>query len=208
MANQNGEEVIGIPVSSSLAFGRPQRQPFHRSRKSKGGWMLGRIKTLRSRADSFVHGVRDHVSVGPKISTTVKGKLSLGARIFNAGGFEGVFKATFTPGEGEKLLKASQCYLSTTAGPVAGVLFVSNEKIAFCSERSISLSSPKGNPAKVPYKVLIPMKKVKAAFQGASMDKPNQKYLNVVTIDGFEFWFMGFVTYQKTFSSLQQAVSG
>jgi len=50
-------------------------------------------------------------------------------------------------------LKVSQCYLSTTAGPIAGLLFVSTEKVAFCSERSIKISSPSGKSVRVHYKV-------------------------------------------------------
>lgn len=57
------------------------------------------------------------VRLGPKISETVKGKLSLGAKILQAGGVEKIFKHHFNVREGEKLLKSSQCYLSRTAGP-------------------------------------------------------------------------------------------
>lgn len=94
------------------------------------------------------------VKLGPKISETVKGKLSLGARILQVGGVEKIFKQLFSVGEDEKLLKASQCYLSTTAGPIAGLLFISTEKIAFCSEKSIKFSSPRGELIKVHYKVI------------------------------------------------------
>lgn len=93
--------------------------------------------------------------MGPKFSETVKGKLSLGARIIQKGGRENIFKQIFGLNEGEELLKASQCYLSTTSGPIAGLLFISNEKICFCSERSITISSPTGELIKAPYKVIV-----------------------------------------------------
>lgn len=93
------------------------------------------------------------VRLGPKLSETVKGKLSLGARIIQGGGRENIFKHMFSVREGEELLKASQCYLSTTAGPIAGLLFISTEKVAFCSERSISFTSPSGDVIRSPYKV-------------------------------------------------------
>ncbi|RRT53635.1 hypothetical protein BHE74_00048705 [Ensete ventricosum] len=95
------------------------------------------------------------VSLGPKISETVKGKLSLGAKILQAGGVERVFRQNFSVEKGEKLSKAFQCYLSTTAGPIAGLLFISTDKIAFRSDRSLRITSPKGNLARVPYKVLL-----------------------------------------------------
>ncbi|KAL0409111.1 UNVERIFIED_CONTAM: putative GEM-like protein 8 [Sesamum radiatum] len=50
------------------------------------------------------------VRLGPKLSETVKGKLSLGARILQVGGVEKVFKQKFNVADDEKLLKASQCY--------------------------------------------------------------------------------------------------
>lgn len=94
------------------------------------------------------------VKLGPKFSETVKGKLSLGAKIIQEGGRENIFKHVFGVREGEELLKASQCYLSTTAGPIAGLLFISTDKIAFCSERSITFSSPTGEVTRAPYKVI------------------------------------------------------
>lgn len=90
---------------------------------------------------------------GPKITETMKGKLRLGARILRVGGVDKIFKRFFSVKEGEKLLKASQCCLSTTAGPIAGLLFISTEKVAFCSEKSIKISSPNGEMTRVHYKV-------------------------------------------------------
>lgn len=59
----------------------------------------------------------------------------------------------FHVNDGEILLKASQCYLYTTAGPIAGILFISTHKIAFCSERPISVPFPSGGILRTPYKV-------------------------------------------------------
>lgn len=95
------------------------------------------------------------VKLGSKLSETVKGKLRLGAKIIQEGGRENIFKQVFGMKEDEKLLKASQCYLSTTAGPIAGLLFSSTEKVAFCSERSIAISSSTGQAIKTPYKVTL-----------------------------------------------------
>ena len=83
----------------------------------------------------------------------MKGKLSLGAKVIQVGGVDKIFKQLFSVREGEKLLKASQCYISTTTGPIAGLLFVSTDKVAFCSERSIKISSQKGELIRAHYKV-------------------------------------------------------
>ena len=93
------------------------------------------------------------VRLSPRIFETVKGKLSLGARILQQGGIKKIFKQLFGVREEEKLLKASQCYLWTTAGPIAGLLFVSTQRVAFCSERSIKLSSSNGELFRFNYKV-------------------------------------------------------
>lgn len=93
------------------------------------------------------------VRLGPKFSETVKGKLSVGAKIIKKGGRENIFKDIFGVMNGEKLLKASQCYLSTSAGPIAGILFISTEKVAFCSERSITVQSCSGALIRTLYKV-------------------------------------------------------
>ena len=133
--------------------------------------------------------------------------MSLGARILQAGGIERVFRRYFSVGKREKLLKACLCYLSTTSGPIAGLLFISNEKIAFRSDRSLTFTSPKGDLIRVPYKVSIPLRRIKRVSPSENVNKPNQKYIQIVTVDDFEFWFMGFVSYQRSFKYLQQVIS-
>ncbi|KAI3831255.1 hypothetical protein MKX03_034041 [Papaver bracteatum] len=116
-------------------------------------------------------------------------KLRLGG-----GGMQKIFKQTFRTKEGEELLKASRCYLS---GPIAGLLFVTTEKIAFCSEKSLTISSTKGGFIRTPYKVVIPVEKIKRVEESRNADKPKQKYIEIVTVDHFDFWFMGFVNYDS-----------
>ncbi|XP_010656010.1 putative GEM-like protein 8 [Vitis vinifera] len=205
MKNQLAGQIIGIPVSrqnenpsssnTSLALTHSKVD-----RKKK-------MNRHEKKAYNFVQGIREHVRLGPKISETVKGKLSLGARILQLGGVKRVFKQIFGIGEGEKLLKASQCYLSTTAGPLAGLLFISTQRVAFCSERSIKFSSPNGELVRFHYKVSIPLRKVKRVDPSENVKNPSQKYMEIVTVDNFDFWFMGFLNYQKSFNCLQQALS-
>lgn len=118
--------------------------------------------------------------MGPKLSETVKGKLRLGAKIIQKGGRENIFKEVFGETNGEKLLKASQCYLSTTAGPIAGVLFISTHKVAFSSERSITLRSPNGDLIRKPYKVLQHINFVDPMFTIMHQHTFNQSLSNMV----------------------------
>lgn len=132
----------------------------------------------------------------------------MGARIVQVGGVEKVFKKLFSVENGEKLLKVSQCYLSTTEGPIAGLVFITTQKLAFCSERSIKLVSPTGKLIRFYYKVSIPLRKINRANATENVKKPSQKYIQVVTHDNFEFWFMGFLNLQKTMKCLQQVLHG
>ncbi|XP_010423103.1 PREDICTED: GEM-like protein 4 isoform X2 [Camelina sativa] len=173
-----------------------------KSEQSNGKTVLKRKKT-----EGFTNGARDQSKLRPKLTETVKRKLSLGARILQVGGLEKIFKRLFRVSEGEKLFKMYQCYLSTTAGPIAGLLFISSKKMAFCSERSIKVASSQGDMIRVHYKVSIPLCKIERVNQSQNTKKPSQKYLEVVTVDGFDFWFMGFLSYQKAFNSLEKALS-
>ncbi|KAK8957417.1 putative GEM-like protein 8 [Platanthera zijinensis] len=85
------------------------------------------MRKFGRKADSLAQGMRCSVNLGPKITETVKGKLSLGKRILQVGGIQRVFRLSFSFRKREKLLKAFQCYLSTTASPITGLLFVSNK---------------------------------------------------------------------------------
>ncbi|CAA2978610.1 Hypothetical predicted protein [Olea europaea subsp. europaea] len=88
---------------------------------------------------------------------------------------------------------------------MAGLLFISTDKIAFCSERSIELSSPTAKPLKIRYKVIVPLEKIKRVNESENAKKPRQKYVQIVTEDKFKLWFMGFLNHQKAFKYLKQA---
>ncbi|ONK79750.1 uncharacterized protein A4U43_C01F9690 [Asparagus officinalis] len=201
MKNQNHGQVIGIPVANA------RYASSYECSLAKKDSVIDWMSKFSKKADSYAQGIRDHVTLAPKISETVKGKLSLGARILKAGGIEKVFRRYFSVSKREKLLKACQCYLSTTSGPIAGLLFISTEKIAFRSDRSLTFTSPKGELIRIPYKVSVPLSKIQRVSPSENVNKPNQKYVQIVTVDDYEFWFMGFVSYQRSFKYLQQVIS-
>ncbi|KGN51561.1 GEM-like protein 7 [Cucumis sativus] len=169
--------------------------------------ILNRLNKNGKKTDNIIHALREHVKLGAKISETVKGKLSLGARILRVGGVRKIYKKLFSMSEEEKLLKVSQCYLSTTAGPLPGLLFISTHKIAFCSDKSIKIASPNGDHIRIHYKVTIPLGKITRVFQSENVKNPSEKYMEIVTVDNYEFWFMGFLNYHKSFNCLQEALS-
>ncbi|CAL5430143.1 unnamed protein product [Camellia sinensis] len=221
MKTQRLAHVFGTPVSSHVAYlgemtpkrilHDPASASASASRYQISSSSIGSLKLKQNKVDRMnkLGGKQDNlgnVRLGPKITEIVKGKLSLGSKIIRAGGVEKIFKPHFSIREGEKLLKASKCYLSTTAGPIAGLLFISTDKVAFCSDRSTKLSSPTGEFVRIRYKVLIPVGKILRANESQNVKRPS-KYIEIVTVDNFDFWFMGFLNYHKTLKYLQQALS-
>lgn len=69
------------------------------------------------------------------------GRIAQGTKVLAEGGYEKIFQQTFDTVPGERLLNSFACYLSTSAGPVMGILYISNEKVAYCSDNPISYKS-------------------------------------------------------------------
>ncbi|XP_057846753.1 putative GEM-like protein 8 isoform X2 [Cryptomeria japonica] len=157
-------------------------------------------------AETLVDNILIHMKLGGSMPETVWSKVSLGAKIVAEGGLENIFKLSFSVGPSEKLLKTSSCYLSTSTGPVAGLLFISTEKLAFCSDNPLRYTTSDGRTRWSEYRVVIPVGRLKAVIPCENIAKPAEKYIQVETVDNHEFWFMGFVNYQKALRYLWKSV--
>ncbi|ERN06167.1 hypothetical protein AMTRI_Chr06g192510 [Amborella trichopoda] len=157
------------------------------------------------KAETTAANIWQNLKTGPSVSEVAWGKLSLTAKAISEGGFEAMYKQTFPTDPSEKLKKTFACYLSTTTGPVAGTLYLSNVNVAFCSDRPLAFTAPSGQQSWSYYKVLIPLAKIKAVDSVTMKEK--EKYVQIVTVDGHEFWFMGFVNHEKAFKHLFDSVS-
>lgn len=93
------------------------------------------------------------VKTGPSVSDAAWGKVNLTAKAISEGGFESLFKHTFETDPNEKLNKTFACYLSTSTGPVAGTLYLSTARVAFCSDRPLCFYAPSGQQVWSYYKV-------------------------------------------------------
>ncbi len=102
-----------------------------------------------------MYGGGGAVTAGPSVRETAWGRMTHGTRLLTEGGFEGVYKQTFGVTNNEQLRKTYACYLSTSTGPVAGTLYISNLKFAFCSDRPLSYAPAPGEQAWSYYKVII-----------------------------------------------------
>nr|CAB3462054.1 unnamed protein product [Digitaria exilis] len=141
------------------------------------------------------------------MSDAAMGKLSLGAKALSEGGFDKLYKQTFSSGAEEQVKKTFACYLSTATGPVAGTLYLTNINVAFCSDRPLTFTAPSGQTAWSYYKVMIPLAKIAAVEPVTMKQSPPEKYVHMVTVDSHDFWFMGFVSYDKAVHHLTEAVS-
>lgn len=54
---------------------------------------------------------------------------------------------------------------------------------------------------------MVPVKKVERVNRRNNISNPSKKYIQVVTVDHFDFWFMGFLNYEKALKFLQKGVS-
>ncbi|VAI72064.1 unnamed protein product [Triticum turgidum subsp. durum] len=147
------------------------------------------------------------VKTGPSFTEAAMGRLAQGTKVLAEGGYEKIFKQTFEILPDEQLKMSYACYLSTSAGPVMGVMYISTAKIAFCSDNPLSYKA--GNKTEWSYyKVVIPLHQLRTANPSVSKVNPAEKYIQVVSVEGHEFWFMGFLMYDKAVSSLQEALDG
>ncbi|XP_071692195.1 putative GEM-like protein 8 [Rutidosis leptorrhynchoides] len=159
------------------------------------------------RKGTFAVSIKNHASLGPKLIEIMKNKLSFGAKIFPVRREGTIFGKRFSTTGSEKLLHATRCYIYTTAGAIAGSLFVSTERVGFCSDKSLKTYSATGEMLKFQYKVSIPLGKIQGVRESMNMKKPSNKYVELVTVDDFIFWFLGILNYKKTLRYLRQTIS-
>jgi hypothetical protein len=55
--------------------------------------------------------------------------------------------------------------------------------------------------------VIIPLHQLRTANPSVSQVNPVEKYIQVVSVEGHEFWFMGFLMYDKAVTSLHEALA-
>jgi len=159
------------------------------------------------KAENLASEVWTNLKTGNNMTDVAWGKLALGAKALTEGGFEALFRQTFSVSPDEKLQSAYACFLSTSTGPVAGTLYISTVKIAFSSDRPLSFTAPSGEASWSYYRVAIPLANMTAVNPSSNKANPAEKYIQIVTIERHEFWFMGFINYEKAVSTLQESIT-
>lgn len=184
-----------------------EREPVQKPSSSPMESILDFFNTWTKKAETMASNVWESLKTAPSKTEAAWGKLGLTAKALTEGGFESLYKQTFHTEPAERLKKSFACYLSTTTGPVAGTLYLSNVKVAFCSDRPLSFTAPSGQAAWSYYKVVIPLEKIATVNPVTLSENPAAKYIQIVTVDGHDFWFMGFINYDKASMHLLDGVA-
>ncbi|KAF8109414.1 hypothetical protein N665_0096s0027 [Sinapis alba] len=169
--------------------------------------VIGMFHTWSRKAETVARNIWHNLKTGPSMPETAWGKVNLTAKAITKGGFESLFRQIFGTDPNEKLKKTFACYLSTTTGPVAGTLYLSNVRVAFCSDRPLFFTAPSGQEAWSYYRVVVPLVNIATVNPVVVKEDPPEKYIQVTTVDGHDFWFMGFVNYEKASHHLLTTVS-
>ncbi|XVE73578.1 hypothetical protein DITRI_Ditri11bG0129900 [Diplodiscus trichospermus] len=165
-----------------------------------------KVEDATRKAEALADNVWNHLRVSPSLGDAAVARLAQGTKLLAEGGHDRVFQQTFQILLGEKLLHAYVCYLSTSSGPVIGTLYISNKRIAFCSDYPLGYHPSPGYQHWMYYKVVVELDKLASVNPSANRLNPSEKYIHIVTRDGYEFWFMGFISYEKALKSLTEAL--
>ncbi|KAK4790405.1 hypothetical protein SAY86_017709 [Trapa natans] len=100
-----------------------------------------RVAQTTKKAEDLAGNTWQHLKTGPSFADAAMGRIAQGTKILAEGGYEKVFRQTFETVPEEQLQKSFACYLSTSAGPVMGMLYISSAKLAYCSDSPLSYKS-------------------------------------------------------------------
>ncbi|XP_060197015.1 GEM-like protein 5 [Lycium barbarum] len=165
------------------------------------------LNSWSNKAETISRNVWRNLKTGSSVSEAAFGKLKLTAKALNEGGFEPLYKQMFATDPNEQLKKTFACYVSTATGPVAGTLYLSSTKVAFCSDHPLSFRAPSGQEAWSYYKVAIPLANIDSINPVVMRENPSERYIQIVTIDGHDFWFMGLIYFEKAKHHLLETLS-
>ncbi|KAK9758288.1 hypothetical protein RND81_01G220800 [Saponaria officinalis] len=160
---------------------------------------------VTTKAQDFAGNMWQHLKTNPNFADAAVARISQQTKVLAEGGYENVFKKIFETLPEEQLQKWYACYLSTSAGPVMGTLYLSTAKLAFCSDNPLSYQVGEQTEWSY-YKMILPLHQLKAVNPSTSKINAAEKYIQIISVDSHEFWFMGFVHYDSAVKNLQQVL--
>ncbi|KAK7317822.1 hypothetical protein RJT34_02383 [Clitoria ternatea] len=146
------------------------------------------------------------VRISSNLVDAAMARIVHGTKVLTLGGPDMLFQQSFGIFPGEKLIKSYACYLSTSSGPVIGTLYVSTKRLAYCSDYPCHYSLPQQQNQCVYYKVVVRVDQLSTVNPSSNRFNPSEKYIQLVTVDGYEFYFMGFIAYDKALKTIREAI--
>ncbi|KAI3666063.1 hypothetical protein L6452_44701 [Arctium lappa] len=204
--NYSETHVMGTPMPPSNPYVQYTAPPPPNNHNLDN--VRKKLNTWGNKAETTATNIWTNLKTGQSVTGSAWGKMNLTAKALTEGGFESLYRQNFTVYPNEKLSRTFACYLSTSTGPVAGTLYLSNIHVAFCSDRPLSSIQPNGMESWVYYKLIIPLQKI-ATVNPVTVTGKKQvdKYIQISTVDAQDFWFMGFVNHEKASKHLLNGVS-
>ncbi|KAE8714364.1 GEM-like protein 1 [Hibiscus syriacus] len=199
MPTESNPYVSPAPVQSSSS-----KSKLESVKNVLGKWGKKTAEETK-KAKSIAGNMWQHLKTGPSFADATVGRIAQGTKVLAEGGYDKIFRTTFETVPEEQLLKTYACYLSTSAGPVIGVLYLSTQKLAFCSDSPLSYQAGAHTHWSY-YKVVIPLHQLRAVNPSTSKANTAEKYIQIISVDNHEFWFMGFVHYDGAVKNLQRAL--
>ncbi|KAK9280980.1 hypothetical protein L1049_003871 [Liquidambar formosana] len=165
-----------------------------------------RVEDATRKAEVLADNVWHHLKTSPSLTNAAMARLAQGTKVLTEGGHDKVFQQAFGILPGEKVLKAYACYLSTSSGPMIGTLYISTKRMTFCSDFPLYHYSSTGQQEWMYYKVVVQLDQLSTVGPSGNSLNPSEKYIRIITRDGHEFWFMGFISYEKALKNLTEAL--
>ncbi|KAF7848652.1 hypothetical protein BT93_L1766 [Corymbia citriodora subsp. variegata] len=165
-----------------------------------------KAEALVDNAYSSVDNAWNHLKTSRSVTDAAIARVAQGTKMVMEGGRDKVFERTFEILPGEKLLKAYACHQSTSSGLVIGTLYLSTKRLIFHSDELLCNYAPSGQQKWDYSKVVLLLDQLSFVSRSSKGLDHSEKYIQVVTRDGYEFWFRGFVSYDKAIKNINEAL--
>uniref|UniRef100_A0A165XRQ7 GRAM domain-containing protein n=1 Tax=Daucus carota subsp. sativus TaxID=79200 RepID=A0A165XRQ7_DAUCS len=169
-----------------------------------GRWRK-KVGEASKKAEDLAENTWQHLKTAPSLTDAALARIAQGTKVLAEGGYENIFRQTFETAPDEYYQNSFACYLSTSAGPIMGVLYVTSAKLAFCSDNPLSYKADNKTEWSY-YKVVVPLHQLKAVNTSSCRTNTAEKYVQIISVDNHEFWYMGFLNYETAVKSLQNAL--
>ncbi|KAB2055737.1 hypothetical protein E1A91_A11G058600v1 [Gossypium mustelinum] len=204
MSAANGSNPYIVQSPTPESFSTSLKEKMDTVKDVLGRWRR-KVGEATRKAEDLAGNTWQHLKTSPSLAEAAMGRIAQGTKVLAEGGYEKIFRHTFVTDPEEQLGNSFVCYLSTSAGPVMGILYVSTAKLAYCSDTPLPYKNGTQTEWSY-YKVVIPLHQLKAVNPSTSRLNCAEKYIQVITVDSHEFWFMGFLNYDGAVTCLKEAL--